>query len=247
MRRALRESDNKYSRGIVAVVAGSASYPGAAILTVGGARRGNAGYVKFLSNSPRLIDQVISNFPDVVPIKSLLKERFDSLVVGPGGSKVSELPDVVPVVLDSAAMTMALKKGKRRRGAITVVTPHEGELRYLGISAEELDRSGRAEVARDIARTLEIFVVLKGNRTVITSPTGETIIDKLGGAELATAGSGDLLAGLIASFLVAAKEGQPPLQLIHAAVDTHSRAGRAAAKRFTSVTAVEIMDSLAVV
>lgn len=246
MRRALRESDNKYSRGIVAVVAGSASYPGAAILTVGGARRGNAGYVKFLSNSPRLVDLVISRFPDVVPIKSFLNERFDSLVVGPGASKVSELPGSIPVVLDSAAIAMALRTNKKRRGAITVVTPHEGELRYLGITAAELKKSGREEVARNIATKLQIFVVLKGNRTVIASPTGETIIDKLGGAELATAGSGDLLAGLIGSFL-AAQDAAAPLQLIHAAVDTHSRAGRAAAKRFTSVTAVEIMDSLAVV
>jgi len=102
-RRKLSPVDNKYTRGVVAVCAGSKKYPGAAILAVGGARRGNAGYVKFLSSNSALISLVISEFPDVVPISSLTKERVDSLVVGPGASTLASIPDL-PLVLDGAAI-----------------------------------------------------------------------------------------------------------------------------------------------
>lgn len=236
MRRQLSVSDNKYSRGIVAIAAGSPTYPGAAILTVGGARSGNAGYIKYLAKYQRLQDLVVSRFPDVVPIATLKNERFDSLVVGPGATKLNRIPDGVPLVLDSAAISLA----KRARLATTVITPHEGELRFLG---ESLDR-GREETAVSIAQRFDVFVVLKGNRTVIAAPDGELAIDEVGGPELATAGSGDILAGLIGSFLTSVKDGVSPFELIRNAVELHSSAGRYAANKFTSVTALEIMESL---
>ncbi len=236
MRRKLQTEANKYSRGVVIVAAGTTPYPGSAILAVGGARRGNAGYVKFLTSNQRIQDLVVQSFPDVVPIRSLANQRCDALVVGPGGAKVASLPNEIPVVLDSAAINLA----KRARTGITVITPHEGELRFIG----EVPGADRIESAKSIAHRFGVFVVLKGNRTVIAAPTGEVRVDQIGGPELATAGSGDVLAGLIGSFLVSIKDGSPPLELIYDAVQLHSLAGKSAAKRFTSVTAKEILDSL---
>ena len=242
LRRRLSKTDNKYSRGVVAVAAGSTKFPGSAILTVGGARRGNAGYVKFLANSPQLSNIVISKFPDCVPIGKLINERVDVLVVGPGGCKLSVIPRDIPVVLDSEMISYVKSKDFQKRSAYTVITPHEGELRYLDKKfQEDLKNNSRKEVAEAIANKYGVIVVLKGNRTIIAAP-GKSKVDSIGGAELATAGSGDVLAGLIGSML--ASNSADPFQSVCNAVELHTRAGRYAAAKFKSVSALEIMDSL---
>ena len=237
LRKPLEKSDHKYSRGVVAVAAGTSRYPGAALLTVGGARHGGAGYVKFLSSEPEIRKLVISQFPDVVPVSTLNRERFDSLVIGPGGAVVKKLPELLPVVLDSGALTLALKK----RDGITVVTPHEGELHLL-----KAQLGDRKETAEKLSKELGLTVVLKGNRTIVASPANRTFIDDTGGPELATAGSGDILAGIIGSMLATwrPENSQVAHEIVCNAVELHSRAGRLAKKEFTSVTAVEILESL---
>ena len=246
MRRKLDLNDNKYSRGVVAVAAGSKKYPGAAILTVGGARRGSAGYVKFLSGDSRLIDLVINRFPDVVPIDSIATSRVDALVMGPGSSELVTPIDGLPLVLDGERISLVLERGFTGRHPTTVITPHEGELRHCGIEvALPLSQDDRKRIAHQLAHDLEVIVILKGHRTVIASPDGEIFIDDVGGPELATAGSGDILAGLIGSFFVDAKDISSAMDLACRAVTLHSQAGRFASERFTSVTALEILDSLA--
>lgn len=246
MRRKLDHNDNKYSRGVVAVAAGSKEYPGAAILAVGGARRGNAGYVKFLSRDPRIVDLVIGRFPDVVPIDSLSATRVDSLVMGPGSRELVTPTDGMPLVLDGESISLALERGFIGRHPITVITPHEGELRHCGIEVETpLSPDERKRIAHQTAHDLEVIVVLKGHQTVVASPEGEVFIDDVGGPELATAGSGDILAGLLGSFFVDAKDMSSAMDLACRAVTLHSHAGRFASERFTSVTALEILDSLA--
>ena len=235
-RRKLSPADNKYTRGVLAVCAGSKKYPGAAILAVGGARRGNAGYVKFLSSNSTLISLVISKFPDVVPISSLTKERVDSLVVGPGASTLASIPDL-PLVLDGAAI--AKVKTLTKRKSVTVITPHEGELKYLGVKFD----GSREEIARAIATKFGVIVVLKGNETIVAD-SSRTFTDRIGGPELASAGTGDVLAGLIASFLTAVKDGGNAFDLVCGAISLHSKAGRQAAKKFTSVTALELLEEL---
>ncbi|MBM3656134.1 MAG: NAD(P)H-hydrate dehydratase [Actinobacteria bacterium] len=235
-RRKLSPADNKYARGVVVVCAGSKKYPGASLLAVGGARRGNAGYVKYLSGNASLLTQVISKFPDVVPISSLSEERVDSLLVGPGGSTLASFPDI-PLVLDGAAISKV--KSLKKRSSVTVITPHEGELKYLGIESS----GSREEIARAIAREFGVIVVLKGKGTIVTD-SERIFVDRIGGPELATAGTGDVLAGLIASFLVNVKDGGKAFDLVCDAVSLHSRAGRQAAKKFTSVTAVEVLEEL---
>ena len=245
LRRKLNKTDNKYSRGVVAVTAGSNKFPGAAILTVGGARRGNAGYVKFLTSSSRLADLVIAKFPDCVPITSLKNERVDVLVAGPGGSKVNTIPRDIPLVLDGEMIKFVKSKDFKKRSAYSVITPHEGELRFLDKKySEQIKKLARREIAEDIANKYGVIVVLKGNQTIIAGP-GKSKVDSIGGAELATAGSGDVLAGLIGSIL--ASNSADPFELVCNAVELHSRAGRYAAAKFKSVSALEIMDSLAFV
>ena len=246
MRRRLSKEENKYSRGTVVIAAGSINFPGAALLTTGGARRGNAGYVKYLSGNAKLRELVISNFPDVVPIRSMADQHCDAFVIGPGSPPITAIPRSIPVVLDSSAISILQRSAMRRQIAMPVVTPHEGELRYLGVKPENhLTHPERSSIAKELARKFGAIVVLKGNRTVVAAPDGRIAIDEIGGPELATAGSGDVLAGLIGSMLVAAKLGIEPFDLICDAVELHSRAGQYAARQFTSVTAVEIMSSLA--
>ncbi len=242
LRRKLQKSDNKYSRGVVAVAAGSNKFPGAAILTVGGARRGNAGYVKFLTSSSRLAGLVITKFPDCVPISNLKIERVDVLVAGPGGSKVNTIPRDIPVVLDGEMISFVKSNDFKKRSAYAVITPHEGELRFLDKKyLEQIRKLSRRATAEEIANKYGVIVVLKGNQTIVAGP-GKSKVDSIGGAELATAGSGDVLAGLIGSMLAA--NSADPFQLVCNAVELHSRAGRYAAAKFESVSALEIMDCL---
>lgn len=234
-RRKLSPTDNKYSRGVVAVCAGSNRFPGAALLAVGGARRGNAGYVKFLSEDRSLTTQVVSKYPDVVPVSNLNNERVDSLLVGPGESDLSVIPDI-PLVLDGAAIS---KVKHLKKKSVTVITPHEGELRHLGMEPE----GTRRDLATEIARRFGVIVVLKGAGTIIADAENQ-FLDEVGGPELATAGTGDVLAGLIASMLVSIKSGQDAFGLVCDAVSLHSKAGALAAKKFTSVTAMEVLEEL---
>lgn len=246
LRRVLRPDENKYSRGVVVVAAGSERYPGAAVLTVGGARRGNAGYVTFLSQQERIQDLVISRFPDVVPIEDLDGVRIDSLVIGPGNGSIRSIPEHIPLVLDGECIELAFESGFGGRHPITVITPHEGELRFCGHEVKTpLSQDQRKQIAHQIAQENDLIVVLKGRLTIVAAPDGEIFIDEIGGPELATAGSGDILAGLIGSFLVAARDQGTAMDLVVRAVTLHSRAGRFAAEKFTSVTAMEILEALA--
>lgn len=266
-RRPLKVHDHKYSRGVVAIIAGSKRFPGASLLTVGGARRGGAGYVKFINSHQPITDLVISSYPDVVPISSISDTKVDALVVGPGSTTIRKIPQIIPVVLDSGALSLA-KARKRSIGdsnQIVVVTPHEGELISLGFSLKERSESAnvreknRIEVAQRIADELHVICVLKGHRTIIAAPRSSLksagsnkklkshYIDLVGGPELATAGSGDVLAGLIGAFLASwqPKDLADALDVIVGAVNLHSRAGKEAASTHTTVVATDILESLA--
>lgn len=271
-RRPLHKSDHKYSRGVVAIIAGSKKYPGAGVLTVGGARRGGVGYVKFINKNSDATNLVLGNFPDVVPIDDLQNERVDALVVGPGATTIKSMPMKIPVVLDSGALALARStKALRDSQQIVVVTPHEGELKSLGFSLaqdEESDisahdkvssvsarnkksafalKEARITTAQRISDELNVITVLKGHRTVIAAPHCTPIIDTLGGPELAVAGSGDILAGLIGAFLASWKpvNFQEAQNTVAAAVHLHSQAGKHAARSHSVVVATDILESLA--
>jgi hydroxyethylthiazole kinase-like uncharacterized protein yjeF len=247
----------------VAIVAGSKKYPGAGVLTVGGARRGGVGYVKFINKNSDATNLVLGNFPDVVPIDDLHNERVDALVVGPGATTIKSMPMKIPVVLDSGALALARStKALRDPQQIVVVTPHEGELKSLGfslahdkvsaVSARNKKsafalKEARITTAQRISDELNVITVLKGHRTVIAAPHCTPIIDTLGGPELAVAGSGDILAGLIGAFLASWKpvNFQEAQNTVAAAVHLHSQAGKHAARSHSVVVATDILESLA--
>jgi NAD(P)H-hydrate epimerase len=108
----------------------------------------------------------------------------------------------------------------------TVLTPHAGELgRLLGVSSKEV-ATRRLELAREAAATARAFVVLKGDDTLIVSPGGRVAISRGGAPALATAGTGDVLAGVIGAMLA---KGLPPAHAACAGVYAHVRAGQIAA------------------
>lgn len=233
----LTEQSNKYNRGVVGVVAGSEQYPGAAVLCVGGARRGGAGYVKYLRQSELATALVLSRFPDVVSVPSI-ESPADAWVIGSGLTNTNILPENGMVVLDAGALLHVPPVSDR----IVVLTPHEGEARAMGFQVA----GDRAATARRMAEKLNAIVVLKGHRTCIAAPDVDVIEDNEGGYELSTAGTGDILAGLIGSMLAAWKpQSLTQAQTVCAkAVALHGRAGRLAAMQAQPVTATDVLDAL---
>jgi hydroxyethylthiazole kinase-like uncharacterized protein yjeF len=245
--------DYKYRRGVVGVAAGSRQYPGAALLAVSAARRSSVGMVRFLDRADGTAAMVVSQFPDVVVDGSDPNEqtRVDAWACGPGfpGDGTDEatvlalLAAPVPVVLDAGALQIVADstqvrsdiEGRRQRGLVTVITPHQGEFERIlpGVLGESF---GRMAAAREAARALSAIVVLKGPGTVIASPDGECIVDAHSTADLGTAGSGDVLTGLIGGLLAGAwsadlREPGHLHRAVAAAVWIHGAAGRIAARQ----------------
>ncbi len=253
---------HKYRRGVVGVSAGSSSYPGAGLLAVAAARRGDVGMVKFLDRSDGVGDRIVGAFPDVVIDGSdpVQQTRVDAWVCGPGfAAGVEEIPAVRailaadrPVILDAGALSALASDESRKlvyarqeRGLITVITPHEGEFErvFPGLLA-----AGRLSAALAAAAQLGAVVVLKGPGTIIAAPSGDAFIDTEGTADLATAGSGDVLSGLIGAILAAAwARGQRSeaelTEAAAAAVWLHGAAGRIAARQ-GPITATDIADCI---
>lgn len=255
----------KYSRGVVGVAAGSAEYPGAALLCTGAARHANTGMVRYLDRSDGNASRVVEQFPDVVvdgtaPVD---QPRATAWACGPGfvGSH-ADLPTVravlaadLPVVLDAGALQVVADSDDVRadilarcaRGLPTILTPHEGEFRR--IAPDVLERAeGRLEAASQAASSLGAVVVLKGAGTVVAGPSGGARIDTEGTADLGVAGSGDVLTGIIGGLVAGAwQEGTRSdtdiLDVVAAAVWLHGRAGRIAADR-GPVTAPDLIASV---
>jgi NAD(P)H-hydrate epimerase len=141
-----------------------------------------------------------------------LAEARDAVVLGPGlgqGSGVREFVDGFlrgcsrPVVVDADALNAIAAAGASvlRRHAPTVFTPHPGEMgRLLGTSSAEV-QSHRVEAARRLASASGAVVVLKGQRTLIAEPAGRVAVNPTGNPGMATAGSGDVLSGVIGALL----------------------------------------------
>lgn len=263
---ALPTDATKYTRGVVAVVAGSETYPGAAVLCVAGARRGGAGYVRHISPDELCRTLVLQRFPDVVTSAAA---DFDTLAgaaavaIGSGTAAAEPwLTDVLRqvlgtpavVVVDGGALDVLRHDAQaasqvHTREVPVVITPHFGEaLRLLpGLPAH------RSEAAVLLAHKTGAVVVLKGPGTVVATADGLVDVDDIGGPELATAGTGDVLAGLCASMLAAQVSAQGSLtmgataEVAAAAVRAHSLAGRAAASAVFSVTALDVADALGAV
>lgn len=188
---------HKYQRGVVGVRAGSATYPGAAVLSVAGAACGLAGMVRYVGSAA---DRVREVHPEVVGAG-----RVQAWVVGSGGGEgageelAEACGDGVPVVVDADALAHV----KEPLAVSAVLTPHAGELsRMLGTSREEVE-ARPLHHAREAADGFRAVVLLKGRHTLVTEPGGRTRVTTTGTPWLATAGAGDVLGGLIGALLAA--------------------------------------------
>lgn len=253
-------ADNKYSRGVVGIVAGSEAYPGAAALVAAAAARSGAGMVRYVGPR-RAQDLVLAHRPEVVVHGSA--DAAETLphaaawVVGPGVADYPEQDAAIatvmvsglPMVVDAGALdTVAKARASGAREADSdrvLLTPHVGELiRALAalrhdVSRADVDRD-RAGHARLLAETARATVLLKGSVTVIASPGGGIVWLPEAPAWLATAGAGDVLAGiagmLLASGLSAADAGA-------SAAWMHARAAHVASAG-GPITALDVAEAL---
>jgi hydroxyethylthiazole kinase-like uncharacterized protein yjeF len=187
----------KYTRGVVGVRAGSAQYPGAALLSVSGAAGGLCGMVRYVGDAA-VADRVREAHPEVVG-----EGRVQAWVVGSGGGGragdelAAALADGVPVVVDADAL--AHVSGPLPVPA--VLTPHAGELAsMLGVERATVEAKP-LEHARRAATTYDCVVLLKGRHTLVATPDGRVRATTTGTSWLATAGAGDVLGGLIGALL----------------------------------------------
>ncbi|MFH8584736.1 NAD(P)H-hydrate dehydratase [Streptomyces celluloflavus] len=200
------ESD-KYRRGVVGVVAGSARYPGAAVLAVAGALRGGAGAVRYVGPAA---DAVLAHFPETLvhagpPDKA---GRVQAWVIGPGlGDDADPLDEVlaadVPVLVDADGLRFLTPERVRARTAGTLLTPHAGEAAaLLGRGRDEVE-AARLRSVRELAGRYAATVLLKGSTTLVADAAGPVRVNPTGTGWLATAGSGDVLSGVTGALLAA--------------------------------------------
>jgi len=252
--------DDKYSRGTLGVVAGSEAYPGAAVLVVAGAARAGAGMVRYVGPR-RAQDLVLAARPETIVHGSAdaaeTLPRARAWVVGPGVADYPEQDAAIgsvtasglPMVVDAGALeSVALSRaaGAREAGADRVLlTPHAGELiRTLGALRHDVtpadvehDRAGHARL---LAETARATVLLKGSVTLVASPGGAIVWLPEAPAWLATAGSGDVLAGIAGSLLAA---GLPAADAGACAAWMHARAATLASAG-GPITAMDVADNL---
>jgi ADP-dependent NAD(P)H-hydrate dehydratase / NAD(P)H-hydrate epimerase len=219
--------DDKYTQGVTGVLAGSATYPGAAILCTGAAVAATSGMVRYAGTAAA---EVVSHWPEVVAAQTMnAAGRVQAWVVGPGlGTDEAgaaalwfALATDLPVVVDADALTIlaAHPTVVAGRKAPTVLTPHAGEFARLAGHPPGADRIG---ATRKLAEAFGATVLLKGNVTVIAEPGGATTyLNPAGQSWAATAGSGDVLSGIIGSLLAA---GLPTGEAAAMAAFVHARA-----------------------
>jgi hydroxyethylthiazole kinase-like uncharacterized protein yjeF len=225
--------DDKYSRGVVGIVAGSATYPGAGVLCTGAALRTRPGLVRYAGTAA---DGVCAAWPEAIVTAGRPGEagRVQAWVVGPGmgtdDAARSVLAEVLatdlPVLADADALTMLADHPAlvRDRAAPTVLTPHDREFARFGSEVGD-DRIG---AARRLAADLRAVVLLKGDATVVADADGTAYVNATGTSWLATAGTGDVLSGIAGALLAA---GLPAARAAAVAAHLHGRTGQLAAQR----------------
>jgi hydroxyethylthiazole kinase-like uncharacterized protein yjeF len=244
---------HKYTRGVLGVVAGSEQYPGAAVLTVAGAQGAGAGLVRYVGPR-RAEDLVLASHPEVV----LGSGQAQAWVVGPGlddaalaaarGRVAAAVREGVPVVVDAGALQLLPDTAPS-----AVLTPHAGELaRLLVARGEQVTRAEvEAEPLRWAQRAHEVtgaVVLLKGATTLVVG-AGRVLAQADGTPWLATAGAGDVLAGVLGALLagVAARDGHVDSHALvtcaAAAAGGHGRAA-AAASNGGPVTASQVAGAV---
>jgi ADP-dependent NAD(P)H-hydrate dehydratase / NAD(P)H-hydrate epimerase len=250
-----REGQTKYTAGAVLVVGGQPGMTGAAALAARAAFRADAGYVALAVPEESLpvvetlvLEAVKTGWNDDSALETIagLAERAGALALGPGLGRgagrrvlVRELLERIdlPAVVDADAL---FELEPFEREAATVLTPHAGELaRLLGTDSSWVD-AHRLTAARKAAERFDAVVLLKGPDTIVASPAGGVVVSDWGPPALATAGTGDVLTGVVAAFLA---KGLAPATAAAAGAVAHGRAGDLLPHR-AGVVAGDLLDAI---
>ncbi|UOE18328.1 NAD(P)H-hydrate dehydratase [Thermobifida halotolerans] len=248
---------DKYRRGVLGLAAGSDRYRGAAVLAAGGALRTGVGMLRY-TGQQGVAREVVSRWPEAVvsvldpmdPVASLPK-RVAAWVIGPGRglhpTAAAELAAVldtdVPVLVDADATTLLARSPElvRGRGAPTLLTPHAGELARLLPGAERADiEANRLDHVVRAAEEYGCTVLLKGSTTLVAEPGAPVAANPTGTPLLATAGSGDVLAGMIGALLAT---GLAPWEAATCGAYLHGLAARTAHDG-APVSASDLFDAI---
>ncbi len=227
---------HKYRRGLLGVIGGA--MPGAALLACRTAQGAGAGYVKLLAhgatNAPP--ELVVDNAPFG---EALGDPRFAALLIGPGLNRDriarEHLGAVLamerPCVFDADALMLLQPGDVQGRRAAVIATPHEGELAALDAAFGLGSKGSKVDRARALARGSGMVIVAKGPDSVIAAPDGRTVLAPRAPSWLSTAGTGDVLAGAIASRLAS---GEEPFAAACQGLWLHGEAARLAGTAFSA-------------
>ncbi len=240
----------KWSVGSVLVMGGSVGMSGAPTLVTKAAFRSGAGLVvvavpaavqplvaanmieamtvPLAEQDGKVSPSGLSDIPDL--------DRFSSVALGPGLGRSHSVSEFVkkalvsvaqPMVLDADGLNAISGQDLLTRRGPTVITPHEGELKRLGCDVDELSEGleNRIDAVRQAANDWNVAVLLKGPTTIVAAPSKPAMLCRSGGPELATAGSGDTLTGMIAAYIA---RGLDPYTAAWVGATVHGQAGHMA-------------------
>lgn len=255
---------HKYNVGMVLVVGGSAPYAGAPAIAARAAARSGAGYVACAV--PASIQETVAGHSPAFPVHAWPNRRSDvaealydplekarALLVGPGLDPETAAPVVHslldafggPVVLDAGALQVVKERlaSNSSSPAPWVLTPHAGEFAALsGTKPSDLDAPSRIHLTQQYAAEWDVTLLLKGYPSVVANPEGRTFVGLAGSPALATAGTGDALAGLIAGF---AAQGLAPVDAAACAMHLGGRAAEyvAAQQDARTLTPLDLIEA----
>ena len=234
---------HKYTRGLVAVVGGA--MPGAAMLASRAALHGGAGYVKLMAShkTPASPDEIV--LEDGPLEQALSDDRIAAVLVGPGLGRDAKartrlhqaLDRDAPTVCDADGLVLLEPRLLEGRSAPLLLTPHEGELTKLA-EAFGCDGEGKVARAQAVADAAGAHVLAKGPDSVLVSPGEPPVFFQPGSSWLSTAGTGDVLAGLVASRLVCGDAGRAVEEAFH----LHAEAARLAGPVFSAGDFVSVLS-----
>lgn len=242
-------ASDKRSAGAPLIIAGSAQFPGAAVLCALGAARAGAGYVTVAAPSSaaaalraHLVEQVVVELSDSASPQTIVEELLDlskrngSVAIGPGlglDDRTGEIfasfieANALPTVIDASGLFHLSKRLELLRGKPCVVTPHAGEFARLSGRGTVAPGTRVERICEFVNRTA-VTTLLKGTDTLIYDGRGPIHINPTGTSALATAGTGDVLTGIIATLL---SQGLSPVDAARAGACWHGLAAHYAARR----------------
>lgn len=261
-------TSTKFSEGVVGIVGGSTGLSGAPCLAAEAACRAGAGYVTVylpeslnIVSEQRLLEAMSKPLPERngslsgagFEIVMQRADRFGACVLGPGLGHDDDARALIrrlasemtcPIVIDADGLNAFEGRIDDLRGCgSAVLTPHAGEMsRLLGVSSQEISASRLAH-ARIAAERSGCVVVLKGPDSIVARPDGLAVVNDVHAPALATGGTGDVLSGILATYLA---KGLQPFEAAAAAVRAHTIAGAEAGARHGAnhVIASDVIDAL---